>query len=277
MLTLLARSEEDATTSTLEGAGRTLLTRHASTSYCRYGTLYQKDTSFLTTMTDIRLASTCTARSACAQSRASGGRHVAEVQGLPSAAKNAVPSGLLNHFLDVWFAKHSHAPTRRFLVLDVFSGYGSVADACKLRATKCERRLSVVTNDIRGDTSQRAANFSFDMRFTPIDVVLRLALLVTYSEIGTSVHDTGNVAGGSSSGEKVEQGKAGEDTLSLLRRHDVAVLLWISTPCETYSTAGAGTHRAAGSVSPKSQLAIDHDAMNLALVTDLQALALQRP
>ena len=54
--------------------------------------------------------------------------------------------------------------------------------------------------------------------------------------------------------------------LGWLRSNNVALLLHVSCPCETYSTAAGSTHRSAKSSSPKTKKALEHDRMNFAIV-----------
>jgi len=70
---------------------------------------------------------------------------------LPAALKNSIPKGLVDHILDRFIATHPGATN--YLVLDVFSGYGSVAGATRLYSqggypALAGKRLVVVTNDI---------------------------------------------------------------------------------------------------------------------------------
>ena len=55
-----------------------------------------------------------------------------------------------------------------------------------------------------------------------------------------------------------------------LRHERVAILFHLSTPCNTYSLDGIGTHRVTSTLTPKTKLAREHDEMNTKLIEWLE-------
>lgn len=148
-------------------------------------------------------------------------------ESLGTRERNSIPQSLIHQFLVAWMAK---TPTNKKLVLiDVFAGFGSVETAVGWSNAHSERQIHICSNDI---LKRRDALYDFDMEKFDLTVLESFALM----------------RGGWS-------------------RENTSVLLWMSTPCTTYSIAGLFKHRPKeGSIS---ELAASHDKMNDALFTQL--------
>ena len=200
--------------------GRTVV-RRCDTSYCRYGVPYRKRTGLFTSLTGLQLPAPCSARRPCAIF-AQQGRHAEQAAGQPAYILNHVPIALTTAVLDEWVrvARSSH-----FLLIDVFSGFGSVARAAEAYQ---KAPICVVTNDLYRAT----VNFDGGDRHT-LEFLLSMGL------------------------QELRQQEPA------LRRDDVSILYWLSTPCQTYGPQGRGHHRP--KQGPCTPLARAHDAMNITL------------
>ena len=202
-----------------------------STSYCKYGTPYQKNTVFVGTLALFEPWSPCSVTK-CNFARIRG-RHKCGVKDLTPQQKNSIPNALVELEISAW--KRAHADSNwRFIFLDVFTGYGSVASYVK----QAHPDVHVLTNDIvkRPNNSIEA-----DMTKFSLDLLLKMAIL--------------NFCGG-----KVPSFDAG--VFAWLWKHKVAVLFHLSTPCQTYSVDGKGYHRHNRTTEPKTDTALKHDTMN---------------
>lgn len=174
-----------------------------SCSYCLFGSRLRKNTRFMANF-DLTQLQTCGhAGVTCGRPHASFSKIVRSAR-----ERNEIPQPLLQEILLTWIGDHS---ADQCIVIDMFSGFGSVARAC--------RRLGVhaFTNDIRSGHDARV-----DLRKPGgFEKVLKMAL-------------------------------------GSLQREPKHVLLWLSHPCETFSSAGANYHR--GRAGP-TRKAVQHEKM----------------
>lgn len=229
------------------------------TSYCNYGYPYRKRTIFVTSMKGFKPKPPCPTLM-CPQ--------VAELGYHPSAIgsneydnfsankkqRNSIPPVLIDVLVDSWMKRHT-GEVRAFLLIDVFSGWGSIQK--RVRKRKAEGslpdNLKVYSNDI---AKSREADFDMDMdTWTPGNLLL-MALVQSFGSDSSSIlaHPLG-VDG-------------------WVQDNKVAVLFHMSTPCETYSVCALRKHRVRGSAHPKSQEAADADYMNFKLMSYVCRVAL---
>ena len=227
------------------------------TSYCHYGGSARKKTKFLTTLMQARIKPQCSKETPCAQKRTHG-RHSTTIEDASAEDKNAIPAPLIDAFFDAWLNKARacrygprELPPDRFLVIDAFTGYGSVT------ARAMARNLDVRSNDIIRQGPRRGV-YNEDLSKTTLKELLIFAIGAVYGADALSDSD-----------------KLPFD--EMLSKHGIAVLFWLSPPCCTYSTSSGNTHRDARSLTPKTPLAANHDAMNKKLARELVQLALTPP
>lgn len=221
--------------------------RCRGTSYCKYEKDYRKRTVLLSSL-KLRLAPPCP-NPACAHLKRAK-THPRSVADLRSAEKNSLPQGLVDAILDQWMATATerHAPgVRTYAVVDVFAGFGSVSAAIRARQLP---NVRVFGNDLM---NRNGGDTTFDMS---ADSPFTLASLVwlACAKMGVAVADY-------------------TDVVSMLESERIALLFHLSTPCDTYSTNGMAHHRNVDR-SPKTALAHLHDAMNAALISELEQLVL---
>ena len=218
---LLWSSDAIALLENLNSAERGIVVKHAPTSYCRYGVPYQKRTNLFTSLTGLQLPAPCSQRRPCT-ALAQLGRHAEQASGQPAEILNHVPIALITAVLNEWVrvARFSH-----FLLIDAFSGFGSVARAAHAYE---QARIWVVTNDLFRD----AVDFDCGQACI-LEHLCRMGLAELQREEPA------------------------------LRRENVNVLFWLSTPCQTYGPQGRGHHRP--KQGPCTPLARAHDAMNMHL------------
>jgi hypothetical protein len=211
----------------------------APTSYCHYGYCYRKRTVFISTLRGFTPKAPCPSH-ACAAQRYSG-THTGTVVECDVAQKNSIPPLLVDLMIGAWTAAYKHTASH-FLVVDVFSGWGSVASRVAER-WPCVRLYS---NDI---VRRDHTDVEVDMltAWNP-GMLLVLALQKHWPDDFISERDDGR------------------GPYEWARDNKVAVLFHCSTPCDTYSTNGLSTHRISGATTPKTQKARDADAMNARLV-----------
>lgn len=225
------------------------------TSYCQYDSPFEKPTRFVTSLPDLELAKPCVERR-CAISKGPQRKHPAELQGQSSATKNAIPTGIIFSIFEAWTATYSGSkPKPVFVLFDAFAGFGSTQKAADAwnKTRGADEQIKVVQNDIlrsRGDVTINMQSFSLR---TAIGLIL------------------GPYLGASDSSSR----PAATSLVSLLRENRIALLIHLSTPCETYSRASGCVHRARGSADPLTPKAEAHDVMNERLVSELQELLLE--
>lgn len=213
----------------------TVFTR--STSYCHYGVNYRKRTIFFTSLKSFSPTMPCPAKP-CIDWRVYTS-HTTNIASLPMDSRNSIPDLLTDAEIDAWVTDTPWASNRMFV--DVFSGYGSVVR----RVRNNYPGVFTYANDIvlRPDN-----DVEIDMQKFNIGHLLTFAAKKHFPEDfhGCLDHNDGIVG--------------------WFRKKKIAVLLHISCPCETYSTAAGSTHRNKKSPVPKTTKAIDHDRMNASIV-----------
>ena len=250
----------------IDDQARQLLAKVVPTSYCKYGSGVRKDTNFMTSLGSLRLQPPCS-KAPCKRRKA-GLLHLAQVQGSSQEGKNAIPETLMHKVFDSWVQKHHSAgsPKPTLVLLDVFAGFGSVGKAVRSH----EQDILYVSNDIN---KSRGADFHEDMRESSLVSTCSLMLhhvLKDRPEFKSALPELQAVALDSSGAGEDEKAK---HFARLLRSHNVCVLVHMSPPCETYSTASGNTHRDGGSVLPLSEKARQHDAMAGEMVASLKLMA----
>ena len=157
----------------------------------------------------------------------------------------------MERVLDLWMrSSSSRNKTKLYVVIDVFSGFGSVSDAIKARGLK---NVFVFGNDIL--PNRHGGDFTFDMSSSsPFNLSSLIWLSCSKLNILTTKY---------------------KDIPDLLESEQISILFHLSTPCTTYSTDGMAYHRNKDAAqSPKTTLAHQHDEMNRKLIAQLQKLAL---
>jgi hypothetical protein len=220
------------------------------TSYCHYGVSHRKRTFFLTSVLQFEPRLPCPAvpceplRGRPAQLRRDlddateldlddfedpvfpEARHQTTIASLGTEERNRIPFPLLKLLIYAWcknHVKYGAATIRTFLIVDAFSGWGSLAKLVdEMHAQGKWGKIKVFSNDI---VRRDHTDLQFDMacRADALTILVQFALkahapdvLETWKEL--SLRDA-------------------------LWHHNVALLLHFSTPCETYSVDGLGTHR----------------------------------
>lgn len=232
-------------------------TKRVDTSYCHYGTPYRKRTTFFTSLTNLKLVAACPGNPCPHASR-----HATGVADCTSQVQNSIPCGIVWSVLDAWLAKDAacvHQVGRDydyFVVLDVFKGFGSVQKA--VNEYDKSRDILYVGNDIVPSRADDADSLSFDVSKPPqFEILLDWALVKLRQRIARM------------------QGVFDDETPPIVDHGCVRMLLWLSTPCDTYGPQGMSRHgRCSGELSAKAKL---HDAMNLFLAQWLLKHALTPP
>ena len=215
------------------------------TSYCQYGFDYRKHTGFLSSLPAMNLVAPCRKDNPCRWMERDG-QHPHAVLGTSQAQRNSIPAPLVDAEINAWIRRTPKATKRLFI--DVFAGFGSVDEAVKARP----EGIHVYSNEwVRG----RGQSIELDMRRFDMTTLLMFALQKTFRDadghLDPPMEGDGLVA----------------DMIKWLKNQSVAVLIHVSTPCETYSAASGGYHRPRGDVTPLTLKARDHDTMNAKLVT----------
>lgn len=226
-----------------------------TTSYCKYGTPYRKNTCLLTSLSALALPPPCAAGAPCAVRQADG-QHPLDVQGCSAAMRNSVPAELTRALLRAFVARQRALGRRVFVVADLFSGWGSVATAAAAAVDLlgADERLFVWTNDI-ARRADHPADQHLDMQRFGVRLALRICLVQLEERLQAA-------------GVNLPRHRAADLSVALDAER-VAVLLHCSVPCTTYSTAAGDTHRAAGCIEPTSELARSHDALVRTMVDGL--------
>lgn len=217
-----------------------ILTRNVPTSYCHYNTEYKKATNFFTSLVNFNLRPPCCPDQPCDALKARGdGTHSAQVAGAPQSVVNSVPEQIVHECLDAWAAKLERGGVEHEykLVIDAFAGFGSVE-----RHVKNWRRNSRgVDFTVGNDVVKTRDGFGLTMDMSKDDAMDVLM-------------DFGHAC------LRQTLPAEGQETFS---KDKVVVLLWLSTPCRTYSTQALGVHRPRN--ARISNDAAKDDAMNLAI------------
>ena len=220
--------------------------RQYNTSYCNYGYSYRKRTVLIGTLTQLSLKPPCPAQ-ACRQF-ALHGKHSEAVAECDDAQKNSLPPGLVDAMIGGWISRHE-GRVERFLLVDVFSGWGSIEKrVAEKKAIGEWQNVFTFANDI---VKRPHTQSNFDMsENTPWNpgMLLAFALNALWPENHTLVAEHPRGA------------------LGWVQDNGVAVLFHCSTPCKTYSTNALATHRVAGTAYPKTPQAEHDDAMNASLI-----------
>lgn len=205
------------------------------TSYCHYGYDYRKRTLLIHTLADFKPTLPCPEVKCSAVK--SGKRHAGQVVGSAAAKKNSIPPQLVKALMDAWLKRVAGASD--YLVIDVFSGWGSVSE--HIRAAY--PNIKVYSNDI---VDRNHMDMTLDMKTFTLGSLLVLAATKLWS--------------GEDQFKAQQNHKDG--IVGWFKDERIAVLWHISTPCETYSQNGLGKHRVKGTTEPKTHQAVDADAMN---------------
>lgn len=220
--------------------------RQFNTSYCHYGYSYRKRTVLIGTLTQLSLKRPCP-EEPC-QQVSQGKNHSREVAECDKAQKNSLPPLLIDAMVDGWISRHA-GRAKRFLLVDVFSGWGSIERrVAEKKAVGQWRNVFTFANDIvNRPHTQSNFDMSADGPWNP-GALLLLALNVLWPEHNARV---------------IEHPKG---ALGWVQDNGVAVLFHCSTPCQTYSTNALWKHRWPGTANPTTQQAEHDDAMNASLI-----------
>lgn len=132
------------------------------TSYCHYGGRHRKRTGFCTTLADTPLMTPCPSNRCKLQTHA-------DWTTLRIEERNSIPEALVVHFLDEWERRHISSSRKHMLLIDVFTGFGSVTRVAKRRS------IPVCANDL---LKQRAGSegLMLDMETFNLSMLEQLAL-----------------------------------------------------------------------------------------------------
>lgn len=228
-----------------------VMTVELSTTYCQHGFQYRKPTTFITSLVSPapQLRSPCCNTDPCAEMQEFG-KHRQGVQGTSASKKNSIPISITTEFLDKWMQKcaNMQEPPDSYVFVDAFAGFGSVSEAVRMY------------NDARRE--QQIEEFGYFK-----------------NEIKIVENDAFRSCGW------YEDMSKNEDFFRLLSVSKMqaggkkaATLLWLSTPCETYSTASGSYYRSSkssGSVIQNNKAA-EHDDMNFKIAAWLVRNALTK-
>ena len=217
-----------------------------TTSYCSYGFGWKKDTSILSNLSNLRLRPPCRVRPC--------GRVHTDFASLTTVQRNSIPKLLVSDVIEAFEAAQRASGRVPLLVVDVFAGWGSVSDEAQ------QRGLLVFSNDILPNRCN--ANIDFDMRDIQLSDLIVLGIRRYEKEIKERI-DTAHFDSLFDSSASIK------DRLSASR---VGVLLHISFPCVTYSTAAGGYHRPSGSSTALTPTAVAHDQMLSSFICQLDSL-----
>lgn len=224
------------------------LVHQAGTSYCHYGYKYRKRTVFVTSLRNFKPIRPCPDVK-CHWLR-DGPTHPAQVLSCGSDEKNSLPSALIDLLIDSWRTRHA-GKVKKYLLIDVFSGWGSVDKRVEERWPD----VLVYSNDL---VKRRHTDINMDMsadsEWSPFSLLL-LALNKNFPD-----------------DFDMEQ-----SPVMWCNANKVAVLFHCSTPCDTYSLVGLKSHRLGATIEPTTDMARNHDAMNAALIDYFTRTVLSPP
>jgi len=217
--------------------GLQVLTKNSPTSYCHYGKNFQKKTNFFSSLVDLKLKRPCPAHPCVFQKANQTHELVATEQS--QETRNSVPFGITETVIATWQEKiarrrSSDPKIEHLLFVDAFAGFGSVANAAT-EISRTDPRIFVVQNDFC--KSRNGLNFDLSKpNEFEIFMLFAVQALVRARNIKRDPTDTG------------------------LLPKNIALLLWLSTPCKTYSLQAVYHHRGRGKLT---DLAENNDKMNL--------------
>lgn len=211
------------------------------TSYCHYDAPYQKRTIFIGTLPGFNPKPPCPTHPCLMKRR--GEKHSAHVAECSQAQKNSIPPTLVSSLVDAWLSRAQSVGATGFLLIDVFSGWGSVAEHIKVNYP----HIKTFANDI---VNRAHLSMTLDMTTFTLGSLLLLAVRRFWNGEDHLRRQDNNPHG----------------IIGWLKDEKIAVLFHLSTPCETYSTNALAHHRVAGTAVPKTQQAVDADQMNRRLV-----------
>ena len=262
-----------------------------ATTYCRYGAPYRKPTFILTSLSALSLKSPCTKDNRCEQAESRWPVHPGSVQDASQQVRNHLPQGLVFDILDAFVGRNRRLGCGVFLVIDVFSGWGSFADAAGEYAKRMRdnERLLLYTNDIKRNRGKSSfGDFDVSMNSSLI-TLLRFALVSLQEKIDEALHAMRSTIWTTQKLHMLECKLASQfpdvenltyhrdALLESLRIAGIAVLYHCSFPCITYSSASGATHRPSLSIRPISEMGRCHDAMLDALIKQLIDICKLKP
>jgi hypothetical protein len=221
------------------------------TSYCHFGAGHRKRTFVVSNVPALGLHPPCPTPP-CAPARR--GPHPVSVRGdLSRAEKNALPERLVAALAVAWEGATPWA--RHRVVVDVFSGFGSVGKALE----KSRPSWTVLANDVvrrdHLDLLVDAGGRRDQLHLLVVLGVLKARRANAHLDAAWRALPTGT------------------ELAPALHACQLAVWIHLSTPCETYSVLGGDLHRSKGSLAPKTAKADRHDRMNAALFEWLALVA----
>jgi hypothetical protein len=172
------------------------------------------------------------------------GRHDCEAATLAKDELNSIPEGIVWAFLEQWVEDVKQHANGTMLFLDAFAGFGSVGRGVDAFSRARGLDIVYVGNDIVDSRWAQGEQFKVNFEVGgpgQLDALMDAAFAhVRVLRMQRDGFDSG-----------------------VVQRTRVPVLIWCSTPCETYGKQGRGAHRRLrGEPSAK---ALKHDQMNLEL------------
>jgi len=228
------------------------MVRKVETSYCHYGYLYQKRTIVIGTLTGLNLRPACP-HNPCRFLRL-GARHPERSAECGNQQKNSLPPGLIDSMIGSWIELHKGRASK-FLLIDVFSGWGSIEARVKERWPQV---LTYANDIVSREHTDSSLDMAADSIYYPSSLLMfAVRKLLPYDERGIHTHPRG--------------------AIGWVQQEKVAVLFHCSTPCRTYSTQALATHRTRGTAEPKTQAAVRDDEMNASLIAFFRRVVLTQP
>jgi len=222
----------------------------ASTSYCLFGYDYRKRTCFLTSLTNFKPESPCP-ETPCLWIR-NGLKHPMTVQDCRVSQKNSIPEPLVDLLVHSWKKRHVDQASA-YLLIDVFSGWGSVSKRVKEKWPD----VKVYSNDI---ISRPQNNVELDMGAKSVFQPSTLLVMALMKHFPLDFDRITKFDGG---------------PVAWCNANRIAVLFHCSTPCVSYSLVGLKCHRVGKTLEPKSKTARDHDDMNTYIIEYFRTLVLE--
>lgn len=221
------------------------------TSYCHYGYMYRKRTLFIGTLPTFKPLPACPCFK-CPWKRR-GEKHPDQVVGTYKAKKNSIPPLLIDLLMESWM---KYRVAKEYLLLDVFSGWGSIGKRVREHQTKGKwLNVHVYCNDI---VNRSHTDCNLDMlKWNPSGQLAFAVNKIWPEKMNEAFSHPKGVFG-------------------WVYDSDITVLIHASTPCETYSLNGLCRHRHKGGVCAKSLAAKKADNMNDQLISYLRLHVLDR-
>ena len=228
------------------------MVRQVETSYCHYGYAYQKRTVLIGTLMGLTLKTACP-QNPCRFLR-TGARHPERSAECCNQQKNSLPPGLIDSVIDSWIQRHNDG-ARRFLLIDVFSGWGSIPTRLKEKWPQ----VFVYANDIvPREHTDNNLDMAADSVFSPSSLLM-FAIRKLWPDDERDIHTHPRGA------------------IGWVQQEKIAVLFHCSTPCRTYSTQALAIHRVQGTAEPKTADAVRDDDMNASLIAFFRRVVLTPP